>query len=528
MSVELASLTSLPTTPPNGFHQSFEWSVEVAAGNMLSVGDVATPKSPRLIDCRAFLDKNMLRVVEWQSLEVMKMIPYSAISYVWKGNRKSHPSDSFAVEGASDSDRVDIEVFRVACTTAVERGADYLWLDQLCIMQMNEEDKNWQVQHMAIIYTHCRACLVLLGGIGGLVGEDETTSWINRCWTLQEALLPPSTLCIFKWSRGHGKLACSTMSCPIDTNGTYGVLPLYQLITFSLNATTGFSPFLEAFSGGQWPKTGPKETISFLNMLSHNREAPLALTNALTKAGSMNLNEQRKEELESTIWRCVMMRTATKDLDAVFSAMGLFGVQLDPSHYETQLQALIALLQKSMENGRRATWLAASIITPGIIPLLPTSTFQRVPSIETPHGVIEAHVLTRKLSWYLSNAPLGSLDDAGALTIVAPISPVRIDDIVSSTNNFLGFNLVGNMGSKNKVFLSGKGGAYAVKLGQITLISSPSIARFLFPQTTLIMLLEPDGGRWCKVGMAAVPPAVTDGWEEKQIIIFGNSDAALY
>ncbi|KAF9457283.1 heterokaryon incompatibility protein-domain-containing protein, partial [Collybia nuda] len=203
MSVEIAISTSLPLKLDD-LHKSFEWSLDNATGKTLSVGSQATPKNFRLIDCKAFCEENIIRVVEWNSLDVIHTIPYIATSYVWKGNKKSQFSDSFAIEGATDGDRFNIEVFRLLCVTTLDHDAQYLWLDKFCIMQTNREDKNWQIQNMANIYKNSSWCAVLLGGLGGLVGLDETTTWINRSWTLQEALLPRRVYCIFKWDQGPG------------------------------------------------------------------------------------------------------------------------------------------------------------------------------------------------------------------------------------------------------------------------------------------------------------------------------------
>lgn len=533
MTIELAIPTLSSSISPEDGRKCFEWSLDDVAGKTLSVEGLATPKSFRLIDCKACCDENIIRVVEWGSLDVIHSIPYVATSYVWKGNRKSHISDSFAIEGATDGDRFNIEVFRLLCATTIDRGTGYLWLDKFCIMQTNKEDKNWQIQNMANIYVNCSACAVLLGGVGGLVGVEETTAWINRSWTLQEALLPRRVYCIFEWTQGPGSLTGGCLRSLIDINGPYGVLTLGELIAFSLDRTK-FAPFLKPFSGDKYAETGPAKQVSFLPMFSHSREAPLSLTNALTKSYFLHMSEderekerERNDELSSSIWRCAMMRTSARDRDAIFSIMGLFGVRLDPSQYKTQHEALIALLQKSMESGRKATWLAASIRSPSLIPLLPTSKIQDVPSVQTAQDIVEAHVLTENLVWYLSNAPKGVLDDSGALTIMAPLSPVRVDEISETSKNYLGFRFAGKIGGC-EVFLSGSAGSYAVLLGEVSLISSAAVARFVFPQEALIMLLEPHGDRWRKVGMAAVPPEVSHGWAEQTVVIVGNTDEQLY
>ncbi|KAF9459696.1 hypothetical protein BDZ94DRAFT_1267836 [Collybia nuda] len=75
---------------------------------------------------------------------------------------------------------------------------------------------------------------------------------------------------------------------------------------------------------------------------------------------------------QAMVWRSAMMRSATKSIDSVFSIMGLFGVQLDPAKYNTQSEALFALLQNILKNGGTVNWLAASVVMPGLLPILPT------------------------------------------------------------------------------------------------------------------------------------------------------------
>jgi hypothetical protein len=248
----------------------FEVHLFEVPGSVLDISAVTLCRL-RFIDCRAFVDDQMLRIVEVLDL---RGEAFSAISYVWKGNTLPSPdcesaqaaedSGSFVVKGAEAGDVISIDVVRCACIASllsgeddesdesqesheeVEEGGDgeeneeageaeqneslppprypnpplrnpmaklrkarYLWLDRLCIMQTSKQDKRWQIMHMFNLYRHCTQCLVLPGGIQRLMPLDEETSWVHRAWTLQEALAPVATFVLFAWEWGAGELSIS-------------------------------------------------------------------------------------------------------------------------------------------------------------------------------------------------------------------------------------------------------------------------------------------------------------------------------
>ncbi|KAF9467012.1 hypothetical protein BDZ94DRAFT_1212008 [Collybia nuda] len=152
MELVSAVRTFSPNILSKDIQQSFEWPLDLVAGKTLTVEGTATPKTFGLIDCKAYCEDNVLHIVEWRSLDVIEKLVYATISYVWKGIRQAQVSNSLAVEGAIDSDRVDLGVLRVACKIAAEGGAQYLWLDGICIMHTKKEDKKWQIQRMADVY----------------------------------------------------------------------------------------------------------------------------------------------------------------------------------------------------------------------------------------------------------------------------------------------------------------------------------------------------------------------------------------
>src|SRR5271155_3588050 len=108
----------------------FEVPLFEVPGSVLDISTV-TPCRLRFIDCRAFVDDQMLRIVEIVDL---RGEAFSAISYVWKGNASPSPDGKsaqaagdaglFAVKGAEDGDMISIDVVRCACIASLISGED--------------------------------------------------------------------------------------------------------------------------------------------------------------------------------------------------------------------------------------------------------------------------------------------------------------------------------------------------------------------------------------------------------------------
>jgi hypothetical protein len=334
----------------------------------VDISKVATPQRFRFIDCKAFRDERALRVFESSELN----FSYAAISYVWKGNplnQTFRDAPSLVVAGAEDGDPINLDVLRIACVAAIKSNANYLWLDRICIMQLSQEDNSWQIRRMAHVYKKCGTCFILPGGLGRLVRLDEETAWINRSWTLQEALVPAATKCLFHWRKKSGKWAGVTtgiIECVEDNCAAMTSLP--DLVQASL------ATYL-TFNG---------EHIA-VKIFGATRAPVMALN------GAMNLRERDGREV--AIWRCALMRASKRELDVVFSIMGLFGVTLDPSKYQggDRNQAIVDLTKSIMENGGKANWIGASLQLPVpsrlcTLPTLPEANIQGSAFIRTAEG----------------------------------------------------------------------------------------------------------------------------------------------
>ncbi|KAL7904554.1 hypothetical protein GGI35DRAFT_489667 [Trichoderma velutinum] len=326
--------------------------------SVVDLSHVATAFRHRLIDMHAFLHDHRLDIYEYPSS--LSCDQYIAISYVWKGNPlvtvSSSPSywveelGTFTVKGAETGDPISLDVLYHVCSAALscDYSGSHLWLDRLCIIQSSKEDKSWQIRQMYNIYRHSRICCILPGGIQRLVSLDEETAWIERVWTLQEALLPWRSIVLFLADedrleqldtirQGTSIPHCVTEVIP--GLSAYGELrPLLQLAMACIAAMDDFP----------------------VSIFGRRRAPVIALYGATVLQNSHSFVE--KDMKMQMIWRCALMRTSSRPVDMVFSIMGLLGVDLDPLqfHENDRLKATIALASKSLSYSSKANWLAAA------------------------------------------------------------------------------------------------------------------------------------------------------------------------
>ena len=448
-----------------------------------------TPRRFRFIDCAAFIREDKLRIVASDSETIIDSVKFAAVSYPWKGNcpEKTYDfiSTSFAVEGAELGDRIALDVLQTICAASVQLLVRYIWLDRLCMMQTCRDDKDWQIQRMALIYERCSACLIIPGGLGRVVGFQERTLWIYRSWTLQEALLPPEAWCLFRWERDEGIFRLNEdlhlhlfkiRDSEIDEDlrewkgsvrdSSVGILRLSDvLLLCTCQSSFEFTPFahtrlretMDSFVLFSEEATPMLALVAAVRARESRRESA-ALGTALAKAEEMarsgNLSDAAKSELEGgretlaemkaeafeleatehmALWRCAIMRTSTKEVDIVYSIMSLFGVNLNRSAYKTRRDALIALCQAILQKGGSPQWFGASFLSPisptfCTMPTFPCSASKDIPMIEITGSRLElAHKMVGPLPTYLNYTPTGTLDKDGFIEFTAPMSAVKVD-----------------------------------------------------------------------------------------------------
>ncbi|KAK7462667.1 hypothetical protein VKT23_007254 [Stygiomarasmius scandens] len=341
---------------------------------VLNIAPLATTNRFRLIDCSRYIREKTLSVHEFSDFPVVSS--YSAISYVWQGNAVDETTNigpRFCVAGAEDGDPIGVDVLSHACTAALREGAEYVWLDRLCIIQTCKEDKRWQIERMFDIYKRCKLCLVLPGGIQRLVGLEEHTTWINRGWTLQETLAPPRVEVIYLWKLGSGMYYRDGGGRGDIVELVPGESAMTSISTlFSLHSSTKPANFFPSASASHTTfRTeifgAPKSNTASSTVLEQTTEVAVFLL----KDALVNINDKASfEERAPAIWRCALIRASSRPVDMVFSIMGLFGVTLDTHrfHKNDRLGATIALMQEILNSGRQASWL-------GVAPYLPANPY---------------------------------------------------------------------------------------------------------------------------------------------------------
>ncbi|KFY71513.1 hypothetical protein V498_10146 [Pseudogymnoascus sp. VKM F-4517 (FW-2822)] len=145
----------------------------------LDISKCGTPGRYRLVSCADFIDSKKLTIHGYTEFPED---PFAAVSYVWRGNTPEKDFDGRVfdvpiqqVEGAEPGDHIGVEVLHEACVASIACGGTHLWLDRLCIIQMGEDDKKWQISGMYKIYQRSHACIVTPGGIRCLVPLDKET-----------------------------------------------------------------------------------------------------------------------------------------------------------------------------------------------------------------------------------------------------------------------------------------------------------------------------------------------------------------
>jgi hypothetical protein len=143
------------------------------------------PRKFRFIDAKSFADGHGLRILEFSALPKKR---YCTLSYVWRGSSnegeqqlmQSSERGTLHIAGATNADPISIAVLATVCKCVLARKCELLWIDGICIIQNDEDDKSWQIQNMFNIYKHCMQCIILPGGLSRLVPLTEPTPWIHR------------------------------------------------------------------------------------------------------------------------------------------------------------------------------------------------------------------------------------------------------------------------------------------------------------------------------------------------------------
>ncbi|KAF7376343.1 HET-domain-containing protein [Mycena sanguinolenta] len=554
---------STPTTPtaihiPEPLGVAFLLPIPAISNATVDITSTATPLRYRFVDCSSLVHEHTLRVVEYDNLSDL---PYATTSYIWRGITGPPPSSmarfgTFSVAGATDGDPISLDVLLHVARACLFDNIPLVWLDRLCIMQTNKEDKSWQIQKMYNIYASCGKCYILPGGTRRLASLEEPTMWIHRGWTLQEAVAPKKCSVVIQWAHPGGTFAnphqrLGTTGC-IDeiVPGESSQVPLSSLLMASVAETVEFRVrCTESFRGRQ-----VDIRIRIFGSDEAGRRHAFALAAAMKPAGDSR--DPRGVRKNTALWRSAMMRTSSRPVDMVFSIMGLFGVTLNPKDFQAhdRLGATIALAQEILKQGGSPNWLTMSLALPQnpalrSFPAFPETDVAGTAVYAIASRRVEAAELMGDIDGWLGteDIPGAHMDVHGLLTFKALSVPVRwtgvfqpqaerprpqstayTDQLLQFHNSHVPPFIVDNDGKVWKIVDREQDGCkapntYAVVLGRMYTWSS---SRFFDPQalTRAVLLEEYGEGKFCRPERASwfTFNSLTfrfESWEERMFTI---------
>ncbi|KAH8589008.1 hypothetical protein B0O99DRAFT_524019, partial [Bisporella sp. PMI_857] len=117
-------------------------------------------------------------------------------------------------KGTTDQKKLTWNGLRQVGNAATYLNLKYIWLDLLCLDQVtqldrrgrNDKEKGLQICMMADIYRNADSVITMIGGIPAVTWIDEATGWMDRAWTLQEAVLNPRIFIYVKADKGQGNV----------------------------------------------------------------------------------------------------------------------------------------------------------------------------------------------------------------------------------------------------------------------------------------------------------------------------------
>lgn len=195
----------------------------------------------------------------------------------------------------------------------------------------------------------------------------------------------------------------------------------------------GYLEFRPGETTGDSSKREAVPNVSFKNFFDSTR-----LVTALAAA----MQSKDQNEVENALWQSSFMRETGYSEDAIFSVMGMFQVTLSPLDFQKlgankRLAATIRMAQKIMDRGGRANWLSMVHLAPG--GLLDERMCTLPKMIESRDKEQSQEDKNRIREWgnmgtadvFLTNAPVGTVDDQGYLNICTKARLMMPDEVIA-------------------------------------------------------------------------------------------------
>lgn len=315
---------------------AYRVSIDEVKDKELDISYVAKPRAYRLLDCKQYCDKKMMVVYEFNKIS---NLCYATLSYPWVGVPCHHVAANgytFWVkqDDGRQGDPISTETLRLACKLALKKGAEYLWIDRLCVVQADATDKSYQIHHMGDIYKDSSLCIVLPGGLQRLVGLHEETPWISRVWTLQEAVLPPEVLVLYSQKDRASSAMLKAFSSDrkrleLFEDGEIYYIPLHYLTEDSRNMNIrvlgnpeyGFAHILH----------------KAIDSRQHSRKHQESYT--------------QKFQRYLATWKSAMTRSSDRPQDLLLSTMCIFDISLEEGVQRSQDCVFAAFVKELRKEG---------------------------------------------------------------------------------------------------------------------------------------------------------------------------------
>ncbi|KAF8173729.1 hypothetical protein K438DRAFT_128032 [Mycena galopus ATCC 62051] len=302
-----------------------------------------------------------------------------------------------------------------------------LWLDRLCILEDSKPDKIWQIHRMFRIYQYCEVCLVFPGGLVRLAGLDDSTTWIDRAWTLQEAVVPGPDKVKVVFELSHASYHAFILHrCDAENyNEAFRryicrsaqqedeIKPYGRLVEEVLEEGRSAACALGQLSSRLWAMDGILRHYA-PKMAQDHQSCPIRII----RAAEARMLDRVMEGIAYT-------RFSSRPVDMVFSIMDLLGVHLDVASFGEgdRTKATIAMIKSLTQLPRAtATWL---YIAPSMSPSKELSTLPQMPETsESGRAYIHTRDGRRTLAfeaieargvnvWRTDRAPRGEMTDSG-------------------------------------------------------------------------------------------------------------------
>lgn len=302
------------------------------------MSSIAVPRTFRLLDCKKYVEEHTLVIYETSEIP---NIPYATLSYPWVGVpchyfAPANHTFTVAQNAGTIGDAISIDMIRLACHLALEETADFLWVDRLCIRQMDSMDKAWQISRMCDVYNHCAVCVILPGGLQRLASLDEEAFWITRMWTLQEALVPPKNLVLYPFEQDPGS---NSVQATVPPPSGAKLLPSTPDIYYS--------PLKDLL-----PLYTTRDDTKGIRLFFHTSfEYAYLLRQALSfKRLGVAAYEESYRRYFAT-WRSAITRSSEHPQDLLLSTMGIFNISLEEGEQRSRTNILSAFVREFRKKG---------------------------------------------------------------------------------------------------------------------------------------------------------------------------------